>query len=164
MVVAAYDNECCAHIILISHVFSGINELLTRREANLNGRGVEIASNDAIKAMAKRDLELDDQNSTRQINLQSDIANLAASKPNGPDLRKSSQRGHSRISVDSGLSSTLVSSSSSSQGLETFKAALDIFEGIKTSVVSVEDSAMMIKRLEKKTDRSFKRTYMLGWW
>lgn len=62
----------------------------------------------------------------------------------------------------SDLSSAVTVRSDRSQGLETFKAALDVFEGIRTSVVSVEDSAMMIKRLEKKADRSFKRTYMLG--
>lgn len=63
--------------------------------------------------------------------------------------------------VPSDLSAVTIRSDRS-QGLETFKAALDVFEGIRTSVVSVEDSAMMIKRLEKKADRSFKRTYISG--
>ena len=48
------------------------------------------------------------------------------------------------------------------QGLETFRAALDVFDGIKGSILSVEDSAMMIRHLEKKADRSVKRSYMMG--
>ena len=64
-------------------------------------------------------------------------------------------------SLPSDLSAVTVRSDRT-QGLETFRAALDVFEGIKASVLSVEDSAMMIRHLEKKADRSVKRTYMMG--
>lgn len=52
--------------------------------------------------------------------------------------------------------------SGGSRGLDTFRAALDVFDGIRTSTVSIDDSAMMIKRLEKVADHGFKRTYVLG--